>query len=135
MLKWVLEINFISPFLDIISGTATLINSDFKLSTYEKIIILEIKKESGSTSFKTKEWKKGYIHNEEIHDFLRDHLNSYHDGLKLEKECHFWLPNYLQKEDINDLSKIKENKTSSKKKTKSPKSRKKEIRRITKNKK
>lgn len=136
MLKWVFKINFKSSFLQVMTGTATLINADFTKALYEELIILNIKKEPGCTTLNTKYWKEGFIISEDGWDFLKTQLDSYYSGLILEKECHFWFPNYLQqKEDEYVLSKIKEIKRVNKEKTKRSKRTTKEITRITKNKK
>jgi|WetSurSiteA1Bulk_404760.scaffolds.fasta_scaffold00293_33 hypothetical protein len=135
MLKWILKINFISPFLEVITGTATLVDVDFKEGINETLVVLEIKIEPGSTGFKTISWKKGHIYDENVHEFLRDQLHAYHYGLRMDKECHFWVVDYIKQGVKNDLSKIKKDETRNKKKTKDRKRAAKEITRITKNKK
>jgi hypothetical protein len=135
MLKWIVKINFISPFLEVIAGNATLVDINFKAGTQETLVVLEIKIEPGSTAFKTITWKKGHIYDENVHEYLRDQLHAYHSGLKMEKECHFWVANYIKQGVEDDLPKIKKDETRNKEKAKDSKRAAKEITRITKNKK
>jgi hypothetical protein len=57
LLKWVLKITFTSPMLEVMSGIATLVDSNFKDSIYRDLIVLEVKIEPGSTSLKTIKWE------------------------------------------------------------------------------